>query len=136
MKRIFADTFYFLALVSRSDEAHVLAAEFAAEAGVRLVTTAWVLTELADGLAETGHRAEFAALLRDLESDPDVDVLLPDESLWRRGISLYDSRPDKGWSLSDCISFIVMRDLNIADALTGDHHFEQAGFVALLRSEI
>jgi predicted nucleic acid-binding protein len=50
-----------------------------------------------------------------------------------RGIQLYDSRPDKQWSLTDCISFVVMQDRGIVEALTGDHHFEQAGFTALLK---
>ena len=48
-------------------------------------------------------------------------------------MDLYDSRNDKQWSLTDCISFVVMQDYEITDALTGDHHFEQAGFRALLR---
>jgi predicted nucleic acid-binding protein len=50
-----------------------------------------------------------------------------------RGLDLYDARPDKEWSLTDCISFIVMQDHGTYEALTGDHHFEQAGFVALLK---
>ena len=135
MKQIFADTFYFLALMSDTDEAHAQASDFAAGLGTRLVTTAWVLTELADGLAQTGHRESFAGILNDLESDPGVDVLPPDDALWRRGIALYNARSDKGWSLTDCISFVVMKDYDIAEALTGDHHFQQAGFLALLRSD-
>lgn len=53
--------------------------------------------------------------------------------LWRRGLGLYAARPDKAWSLTDCISFVVMTDRGLTEALTGDHHFEQAGFRALLR---
>lgn len=53
--------------------------------------------------------------------------------LHNRSIKLYASRPDKQWSLTDCISFEVMRREGITEALTGDHHFEQAGFVALLK---
>jgi len=48
-------------------------------------------------------------------------------------VELYAERPDKGWSLTDCISFVVMRQQGITQALTGDHHFEQAGFTALLK---
>lgn len=50
-----------------------------------------------------------------------------------QGIELYSQRPDKNWSLTDCISFQVMKSFGITEALTGDHHFEQAGFVALLK---
>ena len=61
-----------------------------------------------------------------------VSIIEPDDLLNRRGLALYDERPDQEWSLTDCISFVVMADEGIAEALTGDHHFEQAGFVALL----
>ena len=53
--------------------------------------------------------------------------------LFDRGVQLYAERADKEWSLTDCISFVVMADEGLADALTGDHHFEQAGFKALLK---
>jgi predicted nucleic acid-binding protein len=91
------------------------------------------MTELADGLASTDGREVFRKLLEDLETDPRVELVLPDEERWRRGIDLYDHRPDKKWSLTDCLSFIVMSDREMTEALTGDHHFEQAGFVALLK---
>jgi hypothetical protein len=50
-----------------------------------------------------------------------------------RGLALYAARPDKEWSLTDCVSFLVMQDHGVTEALTADHHFEQAGFVALLK---
>jgi predicted nucleic acid-binding protein len=56
-----------------------------------------------------------------------------DMGLYEEGMKLYASRPDKEWSLTDCISFIIMQREKITGALTGDHHFEQAGFVALLK---
>ena len=49
--------------------------------------------------------------------------------LLQRGLALYHERPDKEWQLTDCVSFVVMRE----ESLTGDHHFEQAGFNALLK---
>jgi len=58
-----------------------------------------------------------------------------DPHLYQRGINLYAQRPDKEWSLTDCISFVVMSDRGITEALTGDHHFEQAGFRALLKRD-
>ena len=54
-------------------------------------------------------------------------------SLFQEGVQLYNARPDKDWSLTDCISFVVMQEHGLTDALTGDHHFEQAGFTALLK---
>ncbi len=62
-------------------------------------------------------------------------ILEPEGSLYDAGIELYRTRSDKDWSLTDCISFVVMEQRGIVDALTGDHHFEQAGFRALLKAE-
>jgi uncharacterized protein len=133
MTTVFADTFYFLALLNAHDEAHDVADLFSHDSSIRLVTTAWVLTELADGLAETDGRTIFGSLLVDLESDAQTEVIGPDEDIWRRGIELFVHRRDKGWSLTDCISFVVMGERNVTDALTADHHFEQAGFRTLLK---
>ena len=116
-----------------ADEAHGRAELYSTDPSVRLVTTGWVLTELADGLAETNGREVFAALLTDLRVDPRVDLVEPTPDLWQRGVALYDTRRDKKWSPTDCISFVVMTDREMYDALTGDHHFEQAGFRALLK---
>ena len=134
MTAVFADTFYFIALLNAEDEAHVAADLFAGEESLRLVTSAWVLTELADGLAETEGRQVFQNLLADLEADPRVELIASDPVLWRQGVELYANRPDKEWSLTDCISFVIMGERGLTDALTADHHFVQAGFRALLKS--
>jgi predicted nucleic acid-binding protein len=60
-------------------------------------------------------------------------IVPPDTELFESGLELYEKRPDKDWSLTDCISFVVMKREGIVDALTGDHHFEQGGFNALLK---
>lgn len=133
MNTVFADAFYYFALLSPSDEAHRRALEFTAGFNGRLFTTAWVLTELADGLAAPEHRQAFTKFHNELRSDPQVVIVPPDADLFDEGLALYADRPDKEWSLSDCISFIIMEREGIAEALTGDHHFEQAGFVALLK---
>jgi len=91
------------------------------------------LTEVADGLAPVVTRQQFLALLARLDSASEAEIVGPGGDIWRRGIDLYSRRPDKDWSLTDCISFVVMADRGISEALTGDHHFEQAGFVALLK---
>jgi hypothetical protein len=134
MSALFADTFYFLALLNAEDEHHGAADRFESTSDQRLVTTAWVLTELADGIAETAGRTLFETFLAELEDDPNTEIVLPEPELWRRGVKLYASRPDKEWTLTDCISFVVMTERGITGALTGDHHFEQAGFRALLKT--
>lgn len=133
MTEVFADTFYLVAVLSPQDDSHEQAMQFAQNDGRPIVTTAWVLTELADGLAQRADRTMFRDFLVDLESQPNITIVPAADELWRRGIELYASRPDKEWSLTDCISFIVMQDRQLTEALTGDHHFEQAGFRALLK---
>lgn len=75
----------------------------------------------------------FLELLSLLESCADVKIVAASHEWFRRGVELYSDRQDKEWSLTDCISFVVMADEHLTDALTGDHHFEQAGFTALLK---
>ena len=130
---VFGDTFYFLAFLNEKDAHQERAATLTNSLRGQIVTTAWVMTELADGLADTSGRALFRPFLARFQSDPRGVVIPFSQELFERGADLYDRRPDKEWSLTDCISFIVMQDHGITEALTGDHHFEQAGFVALLK---
>lgn len=97
------------------------------------MTTAWVLTEVANTLSASHLRSGFLSLLDDLQSDDEVAIVAPEPETFAQGIDLYRNRLDKNWSLTDCISFVVMKREGIKQALTGDHHFEQAGFKALLR---
>jgi hypothetical protein len=98
-----------------------------------LVTTAWILTELGDAFSAPENRMTFLRLLEMLRESPDVHIVGPTPELFERGVEMFRQRPDKEWSLTDCISFVVMRDENVVEALTGDRHFEQAGFRALLK---
>lgn len=98
-----------------------------------LVTTEWVLAEVADALAASASRRLAASFIRDLSQDPKVKIIPATTDLFQRGLQLYEERPDKQWSLTDCISFVAMQDKSLTDALTGDEHFAQAGFKALLR---
>lgn len=132
MKVVFADTYYYLALLNPRDAAHARALAISATLSGRLVTTSYVLTEAADALAAPPDRPRFLALLATLEADPDVTIVPASEDLFRRGIELYRQRPDKDWPLTDCLSFVVMNDAGSTEALTGDHHFRQAGFQILL----
>jgi predicted nucleic acid-binding protein len=135
VKRAFGDAHYFLALLSPRDQDHVRVREFATHWKGRIVTTRWVLAEVADGLCTPPLRHPTAAFLQRLEQNRFVQILPPDESQFMRGFDLYCRRIDKSWSLTDCISFVVMQEQGLSEALTGDHHFEQAGFKALLLPE-
>ena len=129
----YATAFYFIALLSPNDHAHKKAVEFSDSYDERMVTTGWIITELADGMAPPDSLQKFVNLLGMLQTDPDVLIVPLDRDLQEEGLELYRERPDKGWSLTDCISFIVMQREGLTEALTGDHHFEQAGFTALLK---
>jgi predicted nucleic acid-binding protein len=98
-----------------------------------LLTTAWVLVEPGNFMSQAHHRRAFVDLVRRLNATPRAVVLPPDGRLYEEGLRLYDGRPDKDWSFTDCISFVVMRERHVSEALSTDHHFEQAGFVALLK---
>ena len=99
----------------------------------KLVTTEYVLIEVGNWLARSGDRPVFLDLLKDLQADPGTTVLAGDHALFGAGLSLYGRRLDKGWSMTDCISFAVMKQHRLTEALTADHHFEQAGFKVLLK---
>jgi len=132
MNPVFADTFYYLALMNKKDAAHEMAVAFSRSIGLRIVTTGWILTELADALSPRSQRESFAPTLRMLRANPCYRIVPLSQSLFDRGVALYSSRKDKDWSLTDCIPFVVMREHGLTDALTSDRHFEQAGFKALL----
>jgi uncharacterized protein len=132
MKSVFADTFFFLAAINPDDEAHAEAIAYSNEFHGELLTTAWVLTEVADALAKKEQRAIFKELFETLP-EPRVRIIAATQILFEQGLRLYFARPDKDWSLTDCISFTVMKERKVKEALTGDRHFEQAGFTKLLR---
>jgi predicted nucleic acid-binding protein len=132
MKPVFGNSFYCLALVDKNDSVHGRAVELARAMRPPVITTACVITEIADALADSSQRGNFLALLASLKADPGVTIVGPDKKLYDAGLNLYARRPDKDWSLTDCISFVVMQDEVLTEALTGDTHFQQAGFQALL----
>jgi hypothetical protein len=133
MSVVFADTSYFLALLSNTDQWHAKSLALSRVRLGRLVTTSWVLLELGDGLSDHRTRQGFVDLLAALKMDPSTVVVPLDEAIFAEAIALYTQRQDKDWSLTDCTSFIIMREQNITDVLTADHHFEQAGFKIMLK---
>lgn len=132
MKAVFADTFYYIALLDANDSAHETAVAATRELKSTTVTTAWVLLELANTLSASSHRGVFARFLSRLRTNPNVIIYEAEREVFDLGVDLYQHREDKEWSLTDCISFVVMTREGITEALTGDHHFKQAGFSILL----
>jgi hypothetical protein len=132
MKAVFADAFYFVACLNRADQHHKKAASFASQNQRPIVTTTWVLTEVADAFAASTARDRIAGFVAALEGDVNTRIVPATQALFHRGLERYAARPDKDWTLTDCISFVVMENEAITDALTGDQHFVQAGFKVLL----
>lgn len=127
MKAVFGDTAYFLALLNPTDEHHEEAVVLSREPPGPLLTTDWILIEVGSALRTPPLRPRFGRLLQLLQCQRDVELVAASRELFRRGCDLFCARPDKEWSLTDCISFVVMSDHGVTDALTTDHHFEQAG---------
>ncbi|MFN0053033.1 MAG: type II toxin-antitoxin system VapC family toxin [Planctomycetales bacterium] len=132
MKAIFADTSYYAALLNPADALHGMTKAWSLKYRGRVVVTEYVLLELGSYLSRCPHRALFLQLVAEMQRDAQTEIISASPSLLRRGMSLFAGRPDKEWSLTDCLSFVVMKQRRIAEALTADHHFQQAGFRALL----
>ncbi len=135
MNRLFCDTLYFTALVNPKDQWHQSAIEIEPLVeSVDLVTTEEVLIELLNFYSEFGKRMRFevSTFVRKLLLNPKFEIVGRSEISFLDALELYDSRLDKGYSLTDCISMNVCRELNINEILTHDHHFEQEGFKILL----
>ena len=132
MTGVFADTSFYVALSNDRDVSHAAAMDFSARYRGGIVTTEYILIELGNFLSRVGDRDVFLAVMDDLRSDPKTYVAPAGTGLFHDGLRLYAARHDKEWSMTDCISFVVMRDHGLTEALTGDRHFEQAGFKALL----
>ena len=134
MHRVFADTFYWIALVHRKDASNKEALAWSRQAASVLVyTTDEVLTEmLAFCSSDEGLRADAAKIVRSILTASTVRVLPQSRQTFLEGLAFYEARPDKGYSLTDCISMEAMRHEGIADILTHDGHFTQEGFTILL----
>jgi predicted nucleic acid-binding protein len=134
MKSVFADAYFFIALLNPRDAGHADALGISAERWQRIVTTEWVLAEVGNSLAATPLRRKFVELVDSLRSSENVEIIRSDAEWFQGGFDLYRRREDKHWSLTDCLSFTVMESLSLLEALTADRHFQQAGFVAVMLS--
>lgn len=133
---VFLDSAYVVALAQSTDAHHSPAVEMSKQLvthRVLSVTTGAVLLEIGNALARVKSREAAIRFITHLQNSPAVEIIPLTKDLLAAGWELFRQRPDKDWSWTDCISFVVMKERGLKQALTSDGHFEQAGFVALLR---
>ena len=133
---VFLDTACVYARLNSRDEWHERARLWENRLALerrRLITTQLVLVEIADGLASTRFRMKAVEVLTTLQSNPLVEIVAMRAEILADAFDLYSRRSDKEWGMTDCVSFVVMHERGLIEALTMDQHFQQAGFRALLR---
>jgi uncharacterized protein len=135
MKRIFADTFYWIALLNPKDQWNLSVNEIQPKiVSVQFVTTETVLIELLNYYSEYGSemRQTVVDTVRDILVDLDIEYISHSPDIFLEALDFYEKRLDKGYSLTDCVSMLTMKTLNIHEILTHDNHFEQEGLTILL----
>lgn len=134
MKTVFADTGYWIAVMSTTDASSERALAVSKALGkARVVTTEMVLAELLNALSKISTRALAIQCVDTIRASPNTEIIPQTSRQFAEAFDHYRQMRDKDWSVTDCASFAVMRVRGITEALAHDHHFEQAGFVALLR---
>ena len=136
MRRIFLDTSYLKALADRSDNLHQRAQSVSQQLGVYVaVSSEMVLTELLNAFSGRGEysRGLAIAIANKLRGNPNTEIVPQTHEMFEKALKFYEQRMDKGYSLTDCASMLIMREQEIRDVLTYDKHFQQEGFNALLR---
>lgn len=133
MTPVFVDTSFWIALINPADQLHAKAGEVRRRlSGSSFVTSELVLVEVLNYFAALRSRPLAAATVRDIVEDQNVEVVPYTRDAFLAGLALYEARPDKGYSVTDCVSMLAMRERGISEVLTHDHHFEQEGFTILL----
>jgi uncharacterized protein len=134
-RAVFVDTSYWIALLNPRDQLHERARSLSHSLGnIRMVTSEIVFVELLNDCSGRGEtlRRGAARLIERLRRNPNLRIVPQSSLQFQKALSLYANRSDKAWSLTDCSSFQIMDHDGLTRALTHDHHFEQAGFRALL----
>jgi predicted nucleic acid-binding protein len=156
-RKLFVDSFFYIALLNRRDQYHQLAAEVSLTVGgSEFWTTDLILVETANGCRRPSFRLAAARLIQRLASEPDTHIVRLSQELFEKAMGRYESRRDKAWSLTDCLSFVVkamgryesrrdkawsltdclsfvvMEKNSVQEALSGDAHYLQAGFRTLM----
>jgi len=126
MTEVFVDSYFWLGAINSRDPYHTRILQTPKPA--RGVTTLAVILEIMDALCSPRAREIAVQFWKHIHTDSDLVILRLDEELLNRALGIYEQHRDKAWSFTDCISFAVMKERGISDALTADHHFEQAGF--------
>ncbi len=134
---VFADTHYWIAVVDARDSWHHVAKEVRETLGeIHIITTDEVLTEFLSALSAFKYtRSQALKMVQAILSNPNVRVIPQTRESFLTGLELFENRPDKEYSLTDCISMNVMRAESLTRVLTTDHHFEQEGFTVLLKRD-
>lgn len=135
-RECFVDSVCWIALLNFDDELHEVAdSEYKQmlDNGYRLVTSSAVLNEVANSLCKLEYRRSVVDLNNRLQKSRSVEIVFVTEDWWRAAWKLFEEREDKEWSLTDCISITIMKKRDLADVLTNDKHFVQAGFNAVFR---
>ncbi len=149
MEKVFADTVYWIATINPNDQWANAARAAKSQLGQQtlLVTTDEVLAEVLTAFSKTGRRQsgceEQGTRLREavveavekIRANPNVEVIPQSRDSFDRGLELYKARADKDYSLTDCVSMNVVRDRSIQKILSADHHFEQEGFIILMKED-
>lgn len=133
MSATFLDTSFLIAVIRTKDQNHAAALRWRSELRGAFVTTEYVLIEFLDASGPVALRQRGLDAVRILQQDRRVELVSASTQWLEDGLRLFEQHDDKEWGLTDCISFAVMRQRGLHDALTTDRHFEQAGFRALLR---
>jgi len=131
---IFVDSGFLLAVAQPADQLHKRAVAWSGHISEPLLVTEYVLCETVNGLSKPADRARAHRIVG-MVNDSNYTLVHASLELFAAGLKLHRDRPDKEWSLTDCISFHVMRERGVTRALAYDQHFEQAGFEALLRKD-
>lgn len=135
MRIVFADTGYWIARTNPDDQLHTTAERVTRQLGeARIITSEMVLVEFLNFMGRQGEYKRRLATdsLSEILNNPDVEVVPQTSQQFRDAVDLYEHRPDQRWSVTDCSSFLVMREMGITEALAHDRDFAQAGFSVLL----
>ncbi|MGI8542239.1 MAG: type II toxin-antitoxin system VapC family toxin [Aridibacter sp.] len=135
MNTVFADTFYWIAVLNPKDQWHRQALEIKELLGdIKVVTTETVMIELLNYFAEFGKDSRQSTVdsVRTIMTDEKVDFISHINEIYLEALDFYEKCLDKGYSLTDCISMLTMKSLDLQEILTHDNHFEQEGFTDLL----
>lgn len=135
IKDIFIDTSFVIALINKKDLYHDKALELSIKyENYPLITTEAVLLEIGNALAMK-FKKEAIKIIEAFNTSDTVRIVEYNIAIFEKAFEIYKGYSDKTWGIVDCISFIVMKENSIVNALTSDNHFKQAGFKALMKND-